>query len=57
VSFKGDGGSALVCEVNGQYYVAGMVAWGIGCGEKGVPGVYINVPSYMNWISQKISGT
>ncbi|KDR16418.1 Serine proteinase stubble [Zootermopsis nevadensis] len=53
----GDGGSALVCEMKGQYYVAGIVAWGIGCADKGVPGVYVNVPSYMNWISQKISGT
>uniref|UniRef100_A0A1V1G194 Putative serine protease 60 n=1 Tax=Reticulitermes speratus TaxID=60591 RepID=A0A1V1G194_9NEOP len=53
----GDGGSALVCGVNGQYYVAGIVAWGIGCADKGIPGVYVNVPSYLNWINQKISGT
>jgi len=46
-----------VCGVNGQYYVAGIVAWGIGCGEKGIPGVYVNIPSYMTWINQKISGT
>jgi transmembrane serine protease 9 len=43
--------------VNGQYYVAGIVAWGIGCAGKGIPGVYVNIPSYMNWINQKISGT
>ncbi|XP_023728003.1 phenoloxidase-activating factor 2 isoform X2 [Cryptotermes secundus] len=53
----GDGGSALVCEVNGQHYVAGIVAWGIGCADKGVPGVYVNVPSYIDWINQKISQT
>jgi len=57
LSFKGDGGSALVCGVNGQYYVAGIVAWGIGCADKGIPGVYVNIPSYVNWINQKISGT
>jgi len=47
----------LVCGVNGQYYVAGIVAWGIGCADKGIPGVYVNIPSYVNWINQKISGT
>lgn len=33
---KGDGGSPLVCPVNGEpnrYYQAGIVAWGIGCGD------------------------
>lgn len=32
---KGDGGSPLVCPISGkhqQYYQAGIVAWGIGCG-------------------------
>lgn len=34
---KGDGGSPLVCPIAGQpdrYYQAGMVAWGIGCGDE-----------------------
>lgn len=37
---KGDGGSPLVCNVPGtQSYVQyGIVAWGIGCGEEGLPG-------------------
>ena len=55
---KGDGGSPLVCPVpghDGHYYQAGIVAWGIGCGETGVPGVYANVASFRNWIDQQLS--
>lgn len=51
---KGDGGSPLVCEVapNSNIYVqAGIVAWGIGCGENGVPGVYADVAGASNWIT------
>lgn len=54
---KGDGGSPLVCPVNGKaghYYQAGIVAWGIGCGEHGTPGVYVNVAKFRNWIDQEI---
>merc|ERR1712154_38203 len=38
---KGDGGSPLVCPSKydpNTYVQAGMVAWGIGCGEDGNPG-------------------
>ncbi|KAJ8971755.1 hypothetical protein NQ314_000572, partial [Rhamnusium bicolor] len=38
---KGDGGSPLVCPIGGKgerYYQAGIVAWGIGCGENETPG-------------------
>ncbi|CAG9807302.1 unnamed protein product [Chironomus riparius] len=46
----GDGGSALMCFANSQWYIAGLVAWGIGCGSSNVPGVYMNVTNYINWI-------
>jgi len=55
---KGDGGSPLVCPVPGtrpsRYVQVGMVAWGIGCGEDGLPGVYVNVPQASPWIQDKI---
>nr|WGW06500.1 prophenoloxidase activating factor [Macrobrachium nipponense] len=53
---KGDGGSPLVCAVapNTHTYVqAGIVAWGIGCGENGIPGVYADVAGASDWIIQK----
>lgn len=40
----GDGGSPLVCPVQGHpghFYQAGIVSWGIACGLKGTPGVYV----------------
>ena len=55
---KGDGGSPLVCPVpghDGHYYQAGIVAWGIGCGENGTPGVYVNVAEFRNWVDQQLS--
>lgn len=48
---KGDGGSPLVCpRGDGFYTQAGIVAWGIGCGEAGVPGVYANITHERDWI-------
>lgn len=55
---KGDGGSPLVCPIPGKvdrYYQAGIVAWGIGCGEKGIPGVYANVAGFRNWIDEQLT--
>ena len=37
------------------YLKAGIVAWGIGCGETGTPGVYADVSKATCWIDQAIS--
>ncbi|EDW88785.1 phenoloxidase-activating factor 2 [Drosophila yakuba] len=54
---KGDGGSPLVCPIAGQsnrFMSAGIVAWGIGCGEENIPGVYANVAKLRPWIDSKL---
>lgn len=55
-----DGGSSLVCpiEKNGEsvrYAIVGMVAYGIGCGVKDRPGVYVNVPAIYAWVDKVMS--
>lgn len=49
---KGDGGGPMVCERGGTWQVVGIVSWGIGCGQVGVPGVYVKVAHYLDWIRQ-----
>lgn len=52
---KGDGGSPLVCPIHSKenkYFQAGIVAWGIGCGEDLVPGVYAHVAKSIDWIDK-----
>merc|ERR1711971_555166 len=53
-AFKGDGGGPLVCEINGISQLAGIVSWGIGCGEQSVPGVYVKVSHYGTWIQDQL---
>merc|ERR1712203_808747 len=46
-------GSPLVCQSKfdpTSYVQAGIVAWGIGCGEDNTPGVYASVSKGVCWI-------
>ncbi|XP_073963795.1 phenoloxidase-activating factor 2-like [Choristoneura fumiferana] len=56
----GDGGSPLVCRIQGnatqaQWAVFGLAAWGAGCGVDGVPAVYVDVAKFYSWITSKLS--
>ncbi|XP_077290846.1 phenoloxidase-activating factor 2-like isoform X2 [Arctopsyche grandis] len=54
---KGDGGSPLICPMIGKpdrYIQSGIVSWGIGCGDTGIPGVYAHVGAVRNWIDQQM---
>lgn len=52
---QGDGGSPFSCEIpqnpHGQYYLAGEVAWGIGCFDP-IPGVYVNIAKFRHWVDK-----
>lgn len=45
----------MVCPIgNNQYKLTGLVAGGIGCGEKDVPALYVNVPMFRDWVDKKM---
>lgn len=48
---QGDSGGPLLCKNNDQsWFVAGIVSWGINCAQPQLPGIYTNVPKYLDWI-------
>ena len=47
-SCQGDSGGPLYC----HGYQAGVVSWGIGCGDPKYPGVYTEVSYYIDWINK-----
>ncbi|XP_070074884.1 phenoloxidase-activating factor 2-like isoform X1 [Drosophila takahashii] len=54
---KGDGGSPLVCPIKGQkdrFVSAGIISWGVLCGEENIPGLYANVAYLRPWIDAKL---
>ena len=51
---EGDGGAPLVCQSDsGLFHVVGLVAWGVNCALEDVPGVYVNVYNYIDFITQR----
>jgi hypothetical protein len=50
----GDGGGPLICfdEISKSYVAVGLTAWGIGCGEKDVPGAYTDLTKFTPWIAE-----
>uniref|UniRef100_A0A667X1Z2 Complement component 1, r subcomponent n=1 Tax=Myripristis murdjan TaxID=586833 RepID=A0A667X1Z2_9TELE len=49
-SCQGDSGGPLAIKQGGQFWAAGIVSWGIDCGQKGRYGVYTRVANYLGWI-------
>lgn len=53
---KDDSGGPLICTgTDGRQQLAGVVSFGIGCAQPGVPGVYVEVSYFVDWINKIIS--
>uniref|UniRef100_H0Y2C3 Peptidase S1 domain-containing protein n=1 Tax=Otolemur garnettii TaxID=30611 RepID=H0Y2C3_OTOGA len=53
---QGDSGGPLVCQKKKKtdiWYQVGIISWGLGCGQKNLPGVYTKVANYLLWISKE----
>uniref|UniRef100_A0A182JAG3 Peptidase S1 domain-containing protein n=1 Tax=Anopheles atroparvus TaxID=41427 RepID=A0A182JAG3_ANOAO len=47
----GDGGGPLACRMeDGGYMLAGIVSWGLECNQQNVPGAYVDVAMFSEWI-------
>ncbi|XP_048248347.1 atrial natriuretic peptide-converting enzyme-like isoform X1 [Haliotis rufescens] len=54
----GDSGGPFVCmkpNTTNVWFQAGIVSWGIGCAIPNAPGVYTELPLYVNWINEVIA--
>jgi secreted trypsin-like serine protease len=51
---QGDSGGPLIYKKDDKWYQLGATSFGIGCAQKGWPGIYADVGRYLNWIASCI---
>ena len=54
-SCQGDSGGPLVSLVNGEATLVGVTNFGLGCGQKGLPGVYASLKAHSSWVESNIA--
>ncbi|XP_045900499.1 complement C1r subcomponent-like [Micropterus dolomieu] len=51
-SCHSDNGGPFALSEDGLFWVAGIVSWGVDCGQQGTYGVYTRVANYLDWINK-----
>lgn len=51
-SCQGDSGGPFTLSDDGRVWAAGIISWGVDCGQQGMYGVYTRVSNYLSWINK-----